>query len=442
MAELEVLFSDHLHALIPNAGKCRFLLAVSGGRDSTVLAHLFLHTELDFAIAHCNFHLRADDSNSDENFVRELAQKFRKTLYVKQFDTNKVQENSGMSIEMVARELRYTWFNEIGKDFDYIVTAHHANDNAETLLLNLSRGTGLKGLTGIPEKNGKILRPLLPFTSQQIQHYADEKNIAFRTDITNFSEQYNRNKIRLKVLPALAKANPEIILTLCQNIAHFKQQYSFYTNEIQKFKSSITFTKDDYLYISISKLSVEEDAGLLLYEFLKPYNFSAETVQEIFAVMQAEPGRVFHSTTHELLKDRDTLIVRPSNSVTSFEFICNNEKELQNLGFEIELLSIKNKPHFSKNQNIIFIDADKFHFPVAVRSWRDGDIFQPFGLKGRQKLSDFFNNEKVNRFEKQRVPILCIDNQIVWVVGYRADDHFKIDEHTQYYYKLLYHGRI
>ena len=439
---LEERFIEHLKSLVPDAVQAHYLLAVSGGKDSTVLAHLFHYHQLNFEIAHCNFHLRGEASDQDEQFVRELAATMDKKLYVKQFNTLEAQQGSGKSVEMVAREERYEWFETLCPEADYIVTAHHADDNAETLLLNLTRGTGLKGLTGIPARNGRILRPLLPFTSEEILQYLSENHIPFRTDQTNFSTQYHRNKIRHEVMPVLRDINPEITSTLCHNMAVFNQQYHFYLSEIQRNLSEIVIKKDDELYISCKKLLATNYAELLLYEALKEYNFTASQVKDIIKNLRGISGKVFLSSTHIVLKDREFLIVKKRGEEEFPHTLCQNLEELEALGFEIELLSLQQPPQFPAPQHTIYIDADKMEFPVQVRAWEEGDTFVPFGMNGKQKVSDLFNNLKINRLKKKQIPILLIGDKVAWVVGIRADHRFRITTQTQRYYKITYHGTI
>lgn len=429
---METRFFQHLQTLVPHPEKARFLLTVSGGKDSTVLAHLFQRFNLDFAIAHCNFHLRDTDSDADMDFVKNLAEKFHKGLFIREFDTFSEQKDSGKSIEMTARDLRYEWFNKISATFNYVVTAHHADDNAETILLNLTRGTGLKGLTGIPALNGKFLRPLLPFSSDEILHYAQENRIDFRTDQTNFSEKYQRNKIRLAILPQLQEINPSLIATLTKNIAHFQQQFAFYQREINKKMQSICVKNADSLLISIEKLQNEPDQSILLYETLKPYGFSSNTTAEILtAIDGTNIGQLFFSPTHQLLKDRNLLIIKKIEDSTSHAIIIHDENDLRKAGFEVSRISITEITDFKQDTNSILVDADKLHFPLTIRNWKEGDKFRPFGMRGQQKLSDFFVNQKVNRFQKSQIKILSSENQIVWVIGLRADDRFKVDERTR-----------
>ena len=439
---LEERFIEHLKSLVPDAVQAHYLLALSGGKDSTALAHLFHYHQLNFEIAHCNFHLRDEESDKDEQFVRELAATMDKKLHVKQFNTLEAQQGSGKSVEMVAREERYEWFETLCPEADYIVTAHHADDNAETLLLNLTRGTGLKGMTGIPAHNGRILRPLLPFTSEEILQYLSENHIPFRTDQTNFSPQYQRNKIRHEVLPVLRELNPEIIHTICNNISVFKQQYNFYLSEIQRYLSEITFIKDEVLYISCEKLKSLEPARLLLYEALKPYHFTPSQTEDLWQSLGGISGKTFFSPTHIVLKDREFLILKNREEEEFPCALCQNLAELEALGFEVEKFSMQQPPQFPAPQHTIYIDAAKMEFPVLVRAWEEGDTFVPFGMNGKQKVSDLFNNLKINRLKKKQIPILLIGDQIAWVVGIRADHRFRITTQTQRYYKITYHGTI
>lgn len=439
-------FFHHLKALVPACETSRFLLAVSGGKDSVVMASLFHACGLHFQIAHCNFHLRGTDSDDDMAFVESLAAELNVTLHIKEFDTLAVQKNSGRSIEMTARELRYDWFRELAPDFDFVVTAHHADDNAETLLLNLARGTGLRGLLAIPEVNGAFLRPLLPFSSADIADYAQKHQIAFRTDQSNFSEQFHRNKIRLSVLPKLKEINPEVVRTLSQDILNFKQLNAFVSHQLDSIFARISRHEGDELHIDIPRLQQEEDCGFVLYELLRPYGFDSSTIAEILRALSAQSGKLFHSASHQLLKDRQSLIVKPIASDGCVSRICSTPDELSQLGFQIEYGELEplsaDAPWKRCTPDTLWVDADKFLFPVEIRSWRDGDKFVPFGMRGQKKISDLFNDLKIDRFGKKNIPILCSNQQIAWIVGVRADNRFRIDKSTNRFYKIKYYGRI
>lgn len=439
---MEELFRQHINELVDSAPSKTFLLAVSGGADSSVLAYLFAHCQLNFAIAHCNFHLRGEESNLDMMLTRKMAQDYGVTYFEKEFNTKAEQEKSGDSIEMVARNLRYTWFKEIGIEYDYIVTAHHANDNAETVLLNLSRGTGLKGLTGIPEQNGKILRPLLPFSAQQIRQFAAEKNIAFRNDSSNFSDTFHRNKIRLSVIPKLEEVNPQLIQTFSHNSQILRQQYQFYQHQIEKIKNDLVQIQGEETIIPLDKLSLLDDKILILNEILRNYGFNEDNVKQIIHSEQGPSGKKFLSSTHVLVKDRNNLIINHLISDTHHSIIINSWEELSLYGFQTYQCSINQKPIFENNPNIIYVDETKINFPLILRHWKSGDFFFPFGMKGSKKLSDFFTNQKIDILTKDKIWLLCDGEKIIWVVGFRSDDRFKIDNKTTNYIKIKYNESI
>lgn len=439
---MEELFRQHINELVDSAPSKNFLLAVSGGADSSVLAYLFAHCQLNFAIAHCNFHLRGEESNLDMMLTRRMVQDYGVTYFEKEFNTKVEQKKSGDSIEMVARNLRYTWFKEIGIEYDYIVTAHHANDNAETVLLNLSRGTGLKGLTGIPEQNGKILRPLLPFSAQQIRQFAAEKNIAFRNDSSNFSDTFHRNKIRLSVIPKLEEVNPQLIQTFSHNSQILRQQYQFYQHQIEKIKNDLVQIQGEETIIPLDKLSLLDDKILILNEILRNYGFNEDNVKQIIHSEQGPSGKKFLSSTHVLVKDRNYLIINHLTSDTHHSIMINSWEELSLYGFQICQCSINQKPIFENNPNIIYVDEKKINFPLILRHWKSGDFFFPFGMKGSKKLSDFFTNQKIDILTKDKIWLLCDGEKIIWVVGFRSDDRFKIDNKTTNYIKIKYNESI
>ncbi|MEG2070159.1 MAG: tRNA lysidine(34) synthetase TilS [Bacteroidales bacterium] len=440
---MKEFFFNHLERLTGDPYKNKFLLAVSGGADSSVMAALFHSWHLSFDMAHCNFHLREEDSNKDMNLVQTMATKYQCKLFIKEFNTFQEQKNSGKSIEMVARDLRYTWFAEIGKEYDYLVTAHHANDNAETLLMNLIRGTGLKGLTGIPEKNGRIIRPLLHFSAAKIRQYALQNHINFREDLSNFSDQHHRNKIRLSVIPKLEEIKPEVIKTFTHDIELIKKQYLFYQNQIDSICQKLRTEKENTIYIDINELLSYQNVEVLLYEILTQYHFNADTVHNILYHLQDHSGKRFYSKTHLMIRDRNCLIISPLDQEIISPILIHSIEELVQHGFECEMLSYQASIQFDKNPNTLYVDTDKITFPLILRSWREGDYFYPLGMKGKKKLSDYFTDKKVDLFTKQKIKLLGQQNEIIWVVGYRADNRYKIDnQHTKKYYKIKYHGSV
>ena len=433
-------FRHHIEHLVPHSQEKKYLLAVSGGADSSVMAWLFHHCGFVFAIAHCNFHLRGEESDKDMLLVREMAEKYRVQYFEKEFDTLNYQKDHGLSLEMAARELRYQWFAQISTGFDYVVTAHNANDNAETFLLNMTRGTGLKGLTGIPEKTDMLLRPLLHFSSAQIRRFAAEKGIVYRNDATNASEAFQRNKIRHSVLPKLEELNPDLISTFSRNIDLLRRQYRFYQQQVDKVKSTLVSEEGNTVRISIAYLGECEDPALVLYEILKDYAFNVSTVEQILDSLDEASGKLFYSSHYQVLKDRKYLIINPIESVQAEEKSIKKIEDLETWGFTVEESVLGEWPEFDSNPNVLYVDAKKLVFPLTLRHWHEGDRFCPFGMRGSKKLSDFFIDQKINLLEKQNVPVLCSADKIVWLVGLRSDDRFKIDHQTKNYYKIQYHG--
>ena len=433
-------FRQHIDQLVPHAQEKNYLLAVSGGADSSVMTWLFHHCGFSFAIAHCNFHLRGADSDKDMQLVREMAEKYGVRYFEKEYYTLNYQKDNDMSLEMAARELRYQWFAQISADFDFVVTAHNANDNAETFLLNMARGTGLKGLTAIPEKTEKLLRPLLHFSSDQIRRFAAAKNISYRNDASNFTEVFQRNKIRISVIPKLEELNPDLISTYSRNIDLLKRQYQFYQQQMEKIKSTIAYAEDDVLRISMAELDRCEDPSLVLYEILKDYGFNASMVEQILDPAEKSSGRRFLSSDYQLVMDREFLILKKKEIATSEDVVIGNVKDLENRGFTVEVFPISVAPVYTPDPNVLYADAKKLVFPLTLRRWREGDRFHPFGMKGAKKLSDYFIDQKINLLEKKNIPVLCAGDKIVWLVGLRSDDRFKIDHQTKNYYKIRYYG--
>lgn len=429
-------FLQELQALAgENALHKRYLLAVSGGADSTVMATLFHEAGLSFAIAHCNFHLRGADSDRDMRFVQQLAAQWQVPLYLQEFDTLTLQKNSGKSVEMVARELRYTWFSEIAGDYDFIVTAHQSIDAAETMLLNLCRGTGLKGLCGIPSKNGKIIRPMLVFTAEEIRQYAEDHHIAYVEDITNRDEEISRNRIRHSVIPQMETLNPQFVSTTATSRQILQRQYAYYQKHIAADIQKVVSEQNGQCRINRSKLAECDDLELVLYEILNEYGFPAIVSEKLSVNSFFQPGKQFFSDTHILLIDRDFLLIQPkANSEEACVNIVSQEELSQY--FDIEEFEYQKDMVFEKNPDILYLPKDKLTFPLQIRSWRSGDYFYPLGTKGRQKLSDFFTDHKIDRFTKSKIRLLCSEDQIIWIIGWRSDERFKIQEKNTICYKI------
>lgn len=424
----EETFLQNLTRLVGNPAEKRFLLALSGGADSCVTAYLMKQCGLHFSIAHCNFHLRGEESDQDTEFVKRIPYLADVEIFIKEFDTDNIQKGSGKSVEMVARELRYDWFRSLQASFDYVITAHNANDNAETLLLNLARGTGLRGLCGIPQNVDGFIRPMLVFSSQEIREFAKKNGIAYRDDSSNFSTLYHRNKVRLDILPQLKKLNPQIVSVFGRNIDLFSRQCQIYDAAIRKQKWQVLTKKEGKTYLSIEELKKMPDVGLLLYEILSDFHFNKSVVEEIVASLDRGVGKRFYSSTHCLVRERENLLVMPWGSLPQEELIIQDEAMLQQAGFDISYSEDMTEIMRQKdNRNVIFVAAGKFSYPLVVRSWREGDDFCPFGMKGRKKLSDFFKDEKMDMAEKAETRLLCCGDEVMWVVGRRADERFRVD---------------
>ena len=412
----------------------KILLAVSGGIDSMVMLHLFEKSGFDYGVVHCNFQLRGAESDEDEEFVRRQVLIHGIPAWFKKFETEEYAGLNGISIEMAARELRYDWFSEIRKEqgFDYVATAHHADDQIETFFLNLSRKTGIKGLTGIREKSGEIIRPLLFASRSEIEKFARENFIEYREDSTNSESVYQRNFIRNKILPAFESMNPAFRKNVTESIENLKEAEAIYNNFCNREKSEIVEKSDNSISIDIKKLEHSEFPKTLLIEILSEYGFNPVVIGEIFKSLDAEPGRQFFSKTHRLVKDREMLfVVKNEEPVRHLFYVEKEEIELfQPLHL---LISHHQTENFKlrKESQFACVDAGMLEFPLLIRKWQDGDYFQPFGMTGFKKLSDFFIDEKVPVHQKENTWLLCSGEKIVWVMGMRIDNRFRIDKSTR-----------
>ncbi|HOF98326.1 MAG: tRNA lysidine(34) synthetase TilS [Paludibacteraceae bacterium] len=427
------LYIEKNKLLFPEKGK--ILVGVSGGRDSVALLDILIKLGYRCTVAHCNFHLRGEESDRDEKFVQQLSFNLNIPYYSVDFDTVNYAKQKNISIEMAARELRYSWFTSLAEKINAqaIAIAHHADDNVETLLMHLVRGTGLKGLTGISPKNGLIVRPLLCCTRNEINEYIKNNNLSFIEDSTNQSVDFQRNKIRLQVIPLLEEINPSVKKVLSESIERFSEINTFYENAIEKIKKQLLTVDNDQLKINIDLLCKQASPKTILFEILHPYGFNESIVQDIEKHLHDESGKIFYSPTHYLIKDRKYLII--SNKIKKNEttfFITENDSEIS---FPIQLSITRKKKEqnfvISKDNRIIQIDASLIQYPLTLRRWTNGDTFFPFGMNRQKKLSDFFIDQKLNLKQKAETWLLLSQNQIVWVVGLRLDNRFKITESTQ-----------
>ncbi|SDL08244.1 tRNA(Ile)-lysidine synthase [Salinimicrobium catena] len=430
-------FKDHLKEHFPKVEQSRILVAISGGVDSVVLAHLCKKANLDISLAHCNFHLRGEESEGDEAFVLELADALEVEVFIESFETEAYARSKKISIQMAARELRYHWFEELREtlDFDYIFTAHHANDNLETFLINLVRGTGLEGLTGIPEKNGAILRPLLSFSRAEIEEYAHNSHLKWREDSSNASGKYMRNKIRQEVVPKLLELNPQLLESFNNTQEHLQQSAVLVEDYISALFPRIA-KQEDYGYsFRIKMLKTIPNVRAVMYQLFKSFGFTEWN--DVYELLEAQPGKIVYSKTHRLIKDREKLLLTTlsSEDEREYEILAEEEVVMLPMGtFQFE--TARELSEVGKDS--IFLDQNKLKFPLTVRKWEEGDHFHPFGMKGKKKLSKFFKDEKLSLPEKENCWLLCSDDEIVWVIGYRADARFGVDEKTSTILKLTF----
>ena len=419
---------------VPAAGK--ILAAVSGGIDSMTMLHLLHSCGFDCMAAHCNFGLRGKDSDDDELLVKKTAAKYGYSVYSTRFDTVAYAGENGLSIQMAARELRYRQFNELIREhaYDYIAVAHNRDDRLETLLINLARGTGIRGLTSMKPVVGRVIRPLLFASRRDINDYAEKHNVAFREDSSNAGDKYARNYIRHHVIPGLEQYFPDMRQAMERGIEHFSDVETFYNESVERFREQIVREEDGLIYINIKELLGSPSPKTLLYEILRPFGFSDSVLSDALNDTGQQSGRQFIGKTHRLLCDRQRLIVWPLNSEAPGEHkidentdtIRDNRAELRIEKFDIDATY---KP--DKDSGIACLDYDKLRFPLLLRAWKPGDSFRPLGMKQSKKLSDFFIDAKLSLIEKERCMVLVSDGKIVWIVGMRIDDRFRITGETK-----------
>ncbi|PQJ68583.1 tRNA lysidine(34) synthetase TilS [Polaribacter butkevichii] len=428
--------SNHINHNLPFLKGKKLLIAISGGIDSVVLTHLLSALKFNISLAHCNFNLRGKESDLDEAFVRELGKKLKLNTFVTQFKTKEFAEENKQSTQIAARNLRYDWFDKLIKDhqFDYLLTAHHADDHLETFLINLTRGAGLDGLTGIPEINGNIVRPLLKFSRNDILTFAKENNISWREDKSNASTKYIRNKIRHQILPVLKEINPSLLETFAKTTEHLKESQQIIEDRIKQVALEILITDNNYIKINIEKLEKLSNPKAYLYQLLKEYNFTEWN--DVANLLAAQSGKQIFSKTHTLLKDRDFLFLskKLSTSTVDQSLIEENTIEITE-PIHLKLESVIEKS--AENNQTIYVDKKRLDYPLKLRKWQDGDFFYPTGMTGKKKLSKYFKDQKLSLLEKQNTWLLCNNNEdIIWVVGYRLDNRFKTTQQTKSVLKI------
>ena len=409
------------------------LLAVSGGKDSVAMAHIFKEAKLSFAIAHCNFKLRGAESDRDEQFVAQLAKSLKVPFHVTSFSTLAYADEHKISTQMAARDLRYRFFEEIKSAFNYqkIAIAQHQNDAIETIILNLMRGTGIAGLHGIKTERQNIIRPLMVFKREDIDAYIAENKLDFVEDSSNSSTKYIRNKIRHQIIPVMKEINPSLEDTFQKNISYFSDLEGFVKSSIQDYRQKLFQKHPKGYQISIQKLKEIPALHFVLTELLLPYGFNSTTVADIIQGLDKESGKTFFGKDDVLLIDRDFLFLQKTQQEQQTELILN-EKDLMLYFQDFIITQEITDTDFNHHPNTAFVDTDRLKYPLKLRNWQEGDKFMPLGMKGFKKLSDFFISTKIPLTQKHLIPILVnADDCIIWIAGYRLDERFKITADTK-----------
>ena len=416
------------------------LVGVSGGIDSVVLLDLLDKAGYSVAIGHCNFRLRGSESDGDEQLVADLARKYDVPLYKTAFDTADYATENKISIEMAARELRYQWFETIRTThhFDYIAVAHHRDDQLETFFLNLARGTGLSGLTGMRPINGKIVRPLLFASREEIEHYRRKNFLDFREDASNQSLDYQRNKIRHTLLPVMEKLNPSFRDGLIRTMSYLEDVSKICDRAVAQAWERVALRKGNDYLISIAELKLLDPMPTYLFEFLKPYGFNSVVVGDMVTSMDGISGKQFISQSHRIVHNRESLILAPLLPENTKHFYLEEGREELTNPVHLKIGVVRKKDSFKipDSRFVACIDRDRVQFPLMIRKWQQGDYFKPLGMGGFKKVSDFFIDSKLSIPEKENTWIMANGEQVIWIIGHRLDDRYKITSATQMILRL------
>ncbi|MCW5515448.1 tRNA lysidine(34) synthetase TilS [Muriicola sp. Z0-33] len=429
-------FKKHIEYNFPALLQSPFLLACSGGIDSVVLAHLCAACNLKFALVHCNFRLRGEESDADEEFVKALSKELNLKYFVKGFDTEYYANLNKVSVQMAARDLRYSWFEELrGKEkYSYLVTAHQADDNLETFLINLSRGTGIEGLNGITERSSTILRPLLVFTRQDIQQYATKNKLSWREDSSNDDRKYLRNKIRHEIVPKLKELHPTFDKNFAKTLKYLAGTSALVDEHISDLKKTLLQPHKDHYRISVKELSMLSPLEPHIHAIFKEFGFTQW--EDILGLLTTLSGKEVRSGTHRLIKDRDELLLqelKPGKATPDMYFLDDPDSRPP-----LQLLQQRVNEISETADTILYVDKETLNDRLSVRKWQNGDYFYPLGMKGKKKVAKFFKDEKMDLIAKEAQWLLCSGNDIVWVIGRRADDRFKVTGKTKKILKITW----
>jgi len=428
-------FQDYIRSFSLTGQKDHLLIAVSGGIDSVVLCELIFQSGYKFSIAHCNFQLRGNESERDQEFVQSVSKKYSVPFLVKKFDTENYAKEKKVSIQVAARELRYAWFHELiqqGKGH-CIVTAHHLDDNIETVLMNFFKGTGLAGLRGMLPQSGKIIRPLLFARKEELLEFAKQEHLQWVEDSSNASNKYSRNYLRHELIPIIEKIFPSAIDNLGDNIGRFRELEKFQADAVELQLKKLVEKKGEELHIPILKLKKMTSPKTILHALITPFGFGPAAVEETVHLMESETGKYLLSDTHRILKNRNWLIISPLEVQAQQQVVVDDWEE--KISFKDGQLLLKRKPADSievvNNNGKALLDEEKIKFPLILRKWKPGDYFYPLGMKKKKKLARFFIDQKLSLSDKEKTWVIEMNRKIVWVVGMRIDDRFKITASTK-----------
>lgn len=407
------------------------LLAVSGGVDSVALCELCHQSGFRFQIAHVNFQLRGEESNSDEIFVRSIADKYQVPIHVRRFDTEGFSRLNKLSIQVAARELRYGWFRELLEEGAHcLLTAHHADDNIETVLMNFFRGTGISGLRGIQPKNEKIIRPLLPFTKDEIIDFAKVNHLVWREDSSNATEKYSRNYFRNAVIPMVNKIYPEVERNLTGNIRRFAEIEILYNQAIDMHKCRLMEQRGNEIHIPVLKLKKSEPLNTIVYEIIRHFHFTASQVNDVTHLLDAGQGKFVESATHRIFRNRNWLIISPNDTVEADNIVIGEKDGSVRFVNGVIEMKITGNTGLQDNSSIALLDTRMIKYPLILRKWKPGDYFYPLGMKKKKKVARFLIDRKLSPPAKKGVWVIESGKRICWIVNMRIDERFKINANT------------
>ncbi len=442
MNKLFSRFEEYIHSHGLLAAGDKALLAVSGGVDSMVMLHLFARTKHRYGVAHCNFHLRGEEGDEDAQMVEETCRTLGVEHFNIDFDTLAEVDATGESVEMAARRLRYTWFREVCERHGYtkIVIAHHSDDSVETFFINLLRGTGLRGLTGIHTTRERVIRPLLFSTRREILDYAHENGVAFREDSSNLSRKYLRNKIRLGVIPRIREIAPAFGVTMTGNVERLTNALRFIDVQMEKIRTQITARQGESTVISLGEIDPALPRDYVVYELLRPYGFNAGVIDDLRKSLAAgRTGVRFFSPTHVACLNRDHVIVKEIREAENYHYAVpeGEHKVYTPAGMlHFELLEREDVPELHLPEEIALLDAAKIRYPLIIRTWEEGDSLVPLGMMGHKKVSDMLVDDKTALPDKERQLVVLSQGEIVWLVGRRIDERYKVSESTTHILRI------